>query len=248
ECPPHRSMNDPDDILRMWDKTETSRALSAAGLRVPEVLPPPAGYEELRATMEAACADRVFLKLRYGSSASGTVAYRMRSGREAAWTTVELEDGKLFNTRRIRHLDRNRDIRPLVDSVCAHATHLERWLPKHCLGGRPFDLRVLCIAGRPAHVVGRSSATPLTNLHLLNRRLPSEALQDRLPGWTAAMEACARAAAVFPSSFHVGLDVAILAGGKAHAILEANAFGDLLPGVLWNGLSTHLAELLEWER
>jgi hypothetical protein len=29
----------------------------------------------------------------------------------------------------------------------------------------------------------------------------------------------------------------------AHAVLEMNAFGDLLPGVLWQGLSTYEAQV-----
>jgi hypothetical protein len=48
---------------------------------------------------------------------------------------------------------------------------------------------------------------------------------------------------LFPRCHHIGLDLLFTPGFRSHVLLEANAFGDLLPGVLWNGLDTYEAEL-----
>ncbi len=46
-----------------------------------------------------------------------------------------------------------------------------------------------------------------------------------------------------PESLYAGVDVVISPGFRRHAVLEINAFGDLLPGVLFEGLDTYTAEL-----
>ena len=35
----------------------------------------------------------------------------------------------------------------------------------------------------------------------------------------------------------------ILPDWEQHAVLEINAFGDLLPGILWNGMDTYASEV-----
>jgi hypothetical protein len=47
----------------------------------------------------------------------------------------------------------------------------------------------------------------------------------------------------FPGSLYAGIDLLIANGFRKHAILEVNAFGDLLPNVLWNGRDTYTAEI-----
>ena len=61
------------------------------------------------------------------------------------------------------------------------------------------------------------------------------------------MADCRRAAAVFGGCHHVGVDLAFTAGFRRHAVLEANAFGDFLPGLLCDGLDTHAVELAALE-
>ena len=118
-------------------------------------------------------------------------------------------------------------------------------MPKASFEGQTFDLRVLVIAGEVRHVVPRLSRQPMTNLHLLNQRGDVERLREHVPAesWEAVLETCRRAAALFPGCLHVGIDLLLTPSLRRHALLEANAFGDLLPGVLWNGLGTHDAEL-----
>jgi hypothetical protein len=109
-----------------------------------------------------------------------------------------------------------------------------------------FDLRVVVIGGRAAHVVVRTSRSPMTNLHLLNRRGDIDRVArfvgDEL--MSEALRQCERAIAeCFPRSLHGGVDLLIRSDRRACAVLEVNAFGDLLPGVEWNGMDTYEAEI-----
>jgi hypothetical protein len=61
--------------------------------------------------------------------------------------------------------------------------------------------------------------------------------------WQAARRTCEQAAAVFPSSLHLGVDLLITPGYRRHSVLEGNAFGDLLPDVLSKGMDTYEAEI-----
>src|SRR5262249_33549811 len=84
----------------------------------------------------------------------------------------------------------------------------------------------------------------MTNLHLGNRRGDVSAVV-RLMGeeaWQSGLRTCERAAAVFPGSLHVGVDLLIGRDFRQH-LLEGNAFGDLLPGVLSEGTDTYEAEV-----
>jgi hypothetical protein len=91
----------------------------------------------------------------------------------------------------------------------------------------------------------RLSRSPLTNLHLGNRRgdpalLVAAGGRPALDRIHAAAEA---AAAAFPRSLHVGVDLLLTPGFRRVAVLEVNAFGDLLPGWLEDGRDTYDVEL-----
>ena len=47
----------------------------------------------------------------------------------------------------------------------------------------------------------------------------------------------------FPRSLYAGLDILLPRYGKSPLLLEANAFGDLLPNLLHHGENTYLAEI-----
>jgi hypothetical protein len=52
----------------------------------------------------------------------------------------------------------------------------------------------------------------------------------------------------FPGSLYAGVDIAISPNFAEHHVLEVNAFGDLLPGLLHQGLDTYEAEVAAAER
>ena len=246
----HYLMNSPAEVALMFDKPACHRLLSESGVPVPKCLGTVGSFDELREAMRAEGCARVFVKLAHGSSASGVVAYQTDGVRHRASTTVEVvrRGGQtlLYNSRRIRtHLDA-REIAALVDELCRHRAHVERWFPKAGIEGRTFDLRVVVIAGKARHTVVRLSRHPLTNLHLLNGRGSTEAVASRMGEavWADALDACERVMRVaFPRSLYAGVDLAVAPDFRGRGVLEVNAFGDLLPGILHEGLDTYAAEL-----
>ncbi|MBC7931696.1 MAG: STM4014 family protein [Rubrivivax sp.] len=246
----HYLMNSPADIALMFDKPACHRRLCESGVPVPKCLGAVGSFDELREAMrEQGCA-RVFVKLAHGSSASGVVAYQTDGVRHSATTTVEMVrrggETLLYNSRRIRVQRDAREIAVLIDELCRHRAHVERWFPKAGIEGRTFDLRVMVIAGRAKHTVVRLSRHPLTNLHLLNGRGSPERVASRMgeAEWANCLHTCERMMKVaFPRSLYAGIDLAVAPDFRARSVLEVNAFGDLLPGVLHEGLDTYAAEL-----
>ena len=113
-------------------------------------------------------------------------------------------------------------------------------------GGSYLPLAELGIdPGKAYHVVARLSPSPITNLHLLNERREVEAIQQRMSNaaWQTSMQTCERVMRLFPGSFYAGIDLLITADYQQHAVLEVNAFGDLLPGVWWQGQDSYTAEI-----
>lgn len=252
-CPPHRLMNTPADIACMFDKRQCHTWLREHTIPIPRSIAaaehPISSYDELIECMQQHGCMRVFVKLAHGSSASGVVAYQTNGQQHQATTTVELvpmgERLHLYNSRRIRTYRDQREIAALINALCRHHVHVEQWLPKAGIDNQTFDLRIVVIAGQVRHVVVRMSRSPMTNLHLLNQRGDSDLLRRRMgpEAWEAICHTCARVMACFPASLYAGLDVLISPSYHRHAILECNAFGDLLPGVLWEGRDTYEAEV-----
>ena len=103
--------------------------------------------------------------------------------------------------------------------------------------GSAFDLRVVVIGGagrarrrpdEPEPDDEPAPAEPPGRPRAVRSRMAAEA-------WEAAMRACERAAAVFAGLPVRGRRPVIAAGFRRHAVLEVNAFGDLLPGVTSRG-------------
>ncbi|MBV9124452.1 MAG: STM4014 family protein [Planctomycetes bacterium] len=249
-CPGHRLLNSLADIETMFDKCRCHDLFTRHGIPVPRSLGLIRSYGELRERMSQTGRRRVFVKLAHGSSASGVVAYETAGPREQAFTTVEMvrQNGTviLYNSRRIRRYTRREDIAVLVDSLAREGVQVEEWVPKAGLRNRRCDVRVVVIAGRARHVVVRLSDSPMTNLHLKNERAGLDLLLTRMDGadWATAQRTCERAAGVFPGSLYAGVDLVIAPGYQRHAVVEINAFGDLLPGVLCDGMDTHTAEIV----
>jgi hypothetical protein len=261
ECPPHRSltrqlpqwMNSPADIALMFDKVACHQALRSRGAPVAPSLGAVNSFDELVGRMREQKCHRVFVKLANGSSASGVVAYQTDGRRHQATTTVETarQNGelRLYNSRRIRVYRDRREIAELIDALCRNRVHVEQWLPKAGFDNRTFDLRVVVIAGRACHAVARLSRSPMTNLHLLNERGDADAVRESVgwAAWAAAMRNCELAMECFPESLYAGIDLLFTPDFRRQAVIEVNAFGDLLPGVFWLGLETYAAELLAME-
>lgn len=251
ECLGPRSVvfqNAPREILVTFDKAATRARFAAAQLPIPRGLPEPSTFEGLRAAMDSQGIRRVFVKLAHGSSASGLVAFRFSPWGEEAFTTVEVErrgtELSLFNTRRIRRLTNLHAIEEVIQALLPHRVVVEDWVPKGGLGGKTFDLRLLLLEGEPRHALLRLSAGPFTNLHLGSERCSLERIRSdiRESDYSRLLHSGARAAACFPESRVLALDIALAPNLRNHHILEANAFGDLLLGVTHRGQTPYEAE------
>ncbi len=240
--PNARWLNAPSDILRLCDKLACQETLIAAGIDTPTLLGSVDGYAHLRDRMHSTNADRVFVKARYGSSAAGVVAYRCHAdGREVAYTSADLvNDGdsiRLFNSLRLRRYTCRNDIETLLDAIAAQGAYAEHWIakPRAAEYGH-FDLRVVSFAGIPRQRIARIASQPMTNLHLGNRRGDAAHLLDD-DTMRRLEDSVRRASAVFPKSSMIGFD--LIPHAKRIVMLEANAFGDLLPGLHYRGMSTY---------
>jgi glutathione synthase/RimK-type ligase-like ATP-grasp enzyme len=242
---PTRWLNPPDDVLRMCDKWRCQQALAVAGVDIPPLLGLIESHAHLQQLLDAHDCDRVFVKARYGSAAAGVVAYRRhRDGREIAFTTTEtVDDGgrtRLFNRLAPqRYRERNR-IAALIDALAAQGCYAEAWVPKpRAAGSLPdhhFDLRVIAFGGEPRQRVTRIAGTPMTNLHLGNRRADPATLLDGIA--MARVEATVRKAArAFPDSASIGFD--LIPARDRCVVLEANAFGDFVRQARWQGADAY---------
>lgn len=250
--PEVRFLNDPADIQLMFDKRTCQQHLSSHGVDVPPALPssqPIRDYMDLRSSMKAAEMHRVFVKLAYGSGASGVVAYQVnpRTGDEIAVTTMGMEQSRgktiFFNEGRLRKYTRSEEIATLMNWLCAEGAQIERWMPKATLDQRAYDIRQLVAGGQAGHAIMRLSRTPITNLHLRNERmLPAEAGLDEQRMSLVRLAAQA-AMSAFPNSWSAGIDVMLTSGSNPRAyVLDVNPFGDLLYRVEHHGFGTY-----EWE-
>lgn len=247
-----RFMNPPDDIALMFDKQNCHAHLLRQGIDVIPALPQLSSHGMLRQYMLEERCHRVFVKSRYGSSASGVIAYEVHPDgkRESASTSIELVSRnnrpRLYNSLKPRRYSHPEEISQLMAPLFAQDVHIEQWLPKSRCGGLAYDLRVMAIGARPAHSVVRKSRTPLTNLHLGN---PRGHLQEL--GWDKAqserLEKCVTdTAKAFPDSHYMGIDLLLPRGGKQPRIIEVNAFGDLLPGIRFQGRDSFGLEIDRW--
>lgn len=238
--PDARWLDAPGDILRMCDKWRCQQALEAAGAQTPAMLGMIEGYEHLTSMLDASGHDRVFVKARFGSSAAGVVAYRRhRDGRATACTTAEARriEGRtrLFNRLSLQRYAHADEIAVLIDALAAQGAYAEAWVAKPRAPtdhARHFDLRVVACNGEARQRVARLSSGPMTNLHLGNRRVDIDALLDAAAN--ARVEHAVRAAsAAFTDSRCIGFDLIPLR--DRCVFLEANAFGDDLQDVTWQG-------------
>ncbi|MEU6465238.1 STM4014 family protein [Streptomyces sp. NPDC046976] len=227
---------DPEEVAVMFDKRRCHARLAAAGVPVPPALSGPFdGWDGLRQRLKEARFSRVFVKAAHGSSASGVLALSVAGpGRVKATTSVErTEDGRLYNSLRVRDYTSEREVAALFDALVPDGVHVERWLPKAMRDGRAADLRVVVVAGRATHAVVRTSRHPMTNLHLGGARGDLDAVRAAIRAaggdFAEVLEVAERAAGCFPGTLCVGVDILPATGWRRFTVGEVNAFGDLLP-------------------
>lgn len=240
-------MSTPQSIATAFDKLACLELWTAGGLPVPRRYSDIASYDELRQRVDRPHA-RVFVKLRYGYSAIGAVAIEWRGALVRALTTVEVASApsgpRFFLTKRTRALQQEAEIAWLIDALAKEEIIVEEWLPKARWHGRPYDLRVVTIGGHPRHAVGRANSSPFTNLNLDAQRIAREDLMGEIgAAWENVESLCGRAATLIEGAGTLGIDVLVRPCRRRFVLLEANAFGDYLPNLRYEGLSIYEMQL-----
>lgn len=235
----------PHDIAVMSDKAQCHALFEDAQLPIPQALFVDS-LEELHETMLKSGRHKVFIKLRHGSSAAGVCAYAFDGNQRRLLTSLVKTKERVVSSLRMREYTHPYDIKQVLGWVFAEGAHTEEWLPKDHIDGREFDLRIVVINQRACHIVPRVSVEgrPMTNLHFGNERGELQSVQALYTDavWQRALDIAERAASLFPRTSSVGIDV-MLTPTHGPVLIEANAFGDLLPGITWQGLSTYEAHI-----
>jgi hypothetical protein len=243
EHPRWRVLSSPASIAELFDKRLTSRKYAGLGIPVPPWLEGVTDVESLRARMREAGWREAFVKLSCGSSASCLGIYRLHRSDESFFTTLEPAETGWYNSLKVRRLREPRQVEEALTFLLREGSQVEQALPKARLRNEFFDCRVLVVRGEPAFTVIRQSRHPITNLHLGGKRGDLDAFLAEVPRreLEAAMESCRKVARAH-DCLHVGIDLMYEAYFEGHRVLEANAFGDLLPNLRRDGLSVY-----EWE-
>lgn len=241
--------NSPTDIRLMFDKSACQEKLERSDVPVPPIVASVESFSELERRMSDEKIRRVFVKLKSGSSGSGVIALWKDGDALRAVTTMELVrsrgTAKIYNNLKMKTYTERSKIEFLVDFIFSEGGHVEHWLPKAILDGRSLDLRIVLIGGRAQHVVVRTSRSPLTNLHLGNRRGDVETVREKMGAkrWKETLAVAESASVVVPDSHIVGVDLLLKPGFRDPTIIELNAFGDLLPNVLFQNRDTYTAQI-----
>ncbi len=240
-------MNSPKSIALMFDKMACHQHFSNHQISVVPALPRVVNYTDLRQQMTAKGWNRVFVKLNYGSSASGVLALRVNGDKIQATTSVELiktlHGVKLYNSLQVKQYTNESDIALIIDILAQEDLIVEKWIPKATSEDGIFDLRIVVIDGKPDYTVVRQSQLPMTNLHLGNKRGTAKAIQELIgiEKWQSLHDLATQAVQTLPNTLYAGVDVLLSSNYKQQYVLETNAFGDLLPHVLRDDLDTYQA-------
>jgi glutathione synthase/RimK-type ligase-like ATP-grasp enzyme len=241
-----------EEIAVCFDKERCQERLARARLPIPRRTNQVWSHWELWPLVRAQ--GRLMVKLANGSGGAGCIALHAHRGRLRALTTVaEVRadgDSRLYHSKRVRHLTDESEIAALVDRLAIEKIHVEAWLPKARWNGENFDLRVVTIGGEPRHAVARASRSVFTNLTLGNRRGDVQAIARRMgpAAWQELRDTAAGVARALPTSFTLGIDILVRPDWRRHAVLEVNAFGDLLLGALDRGEDTYTATLAAFQQ
>jgi hypothetical protein len=243
--------NHPEDILLMFDKPRSQALLNSINVSTATSAGPFVCFKDIIQWMQQNQWKRVFIKPAHSSSASGVVALTCNVEQLRAVTAVETEfvgrEARYYNNLNLTTYTDSSEIEDLINYLCRDGVQVEQWLPKVHQDGRNIDLRIVVINGRACHTVVRTSRSPITNLHLGNRRGHLESFIEFVGAekWTEIRETACRAASSVPRSLYVGVDVLVQPRTFQPVVLELNAFGDLLPRVKFDGRDVWESQILK---
>lgn len=223
-------LNHPAGLINLLDKKRCKQHLLEHGIPTPPLVAEDVkNVEQLTAIMQDKKVASVFIKPSLGSGAAGVIALRRHPDgiKQVLYSAIALSGNQLFNSKKVQQYRREEDIRLIIDGVLQQENLVEHWLPKACVKGKPYDLRIVWLDGEIIWRVVRTSSHPITNLHLQNQAHNVESL-----GLSAAKVAeidtlCLDAMQCFPDIRLAGIDV-LLTTRLMPYIIEINGQGDLI--------------------
>ncbi len=217
------------DTLKLFDKNATSSVLTEHGIATPDFFHPEQGTDTITEIRKRDWPS-AYVKLAFGSCASGIACVDTRHRQSSATTSVTELDGRYYNTRALKTV-KGEELRRVLSFLVEEIATVQLAVNKSRLNGDNFDVRVVVIGREPVASVFRVSPFPMTNLHLGGYRGDPAAcrrvLSDR--AWAEALDLCRRAAQLF-SMAALGIDLAFDRHTLEPQIIEINAFGDFFPG------------------
>jgi len=158
---------DPGEVALCYDKRACAAHLTGHGLATPMPVEPPVDFDDLIETLRQTKGRRVFLKLRHGSGAAGTMALALGPNDQiAGYTALTEHGGQLHATKRVRRISNRSEVKAMVQALIPLGLHLEVWVPKAMVEGKTVDLRLVTTRTAQPFAVLRMADTPITNLHL----------------------------------------------------------------------------------
>lgn len=223
-------LNRPAEIAEVLDKRSCKARLARCGVPMTHMYEEHFSCgEELFCFLRERRIGQVFVKPVKGSGAAGVAALRFspRNGRIALYTCAVLEQGELYNTKRMYRLE-GRKAQDFLDSLLKLDCVVERWYGKAAYEEYCYDLRVIVQSGRVDYILPRLSKGPITNLHLNNHAMAFEDLHLEERTVERIQAVCLKAAECYPGLKSIGMDVLLEKGSLEPRIIEMNAQGDLL--------------------
>jgi glutathione synthase/RimK-type ligase-like ATP-grasp enzyme len=224
-----RPTSDLQDTQSLFDKNFVSELLQQNRIPTPEAIRPRTA-EEVQAGLARRGWTEAFLKLAYGSCASGIV--RLRCEGSAPWvgeTTIRKVNDRFYNSYQV-HSVTSVELQQLIDFVTREIATLQQAVDKTRCHGDGFDVRVVVVNREVVATVFRASPLPMTNLHLGGYRADPQDCRRRISqrAWAEGMEVCRLASELFQLAA-LGIDLAFDRVSGEPQILEINSFGDFLP-------------------
>lgn len=237
-------LNTPQAILSALDKAGTKLQLQQHGIAVTPLLAVDVDCFDSLRQIATGHQQGIFLKPRYGSGAGGVMAMRYHAARQkwVAYTTMQADGDKVYNTKRILRLTDETAIAFLVKVVLSVGSVVETWIPKEQCGGRNYDLRLVCRDGAVDYIVVRCSNGAITNLHLNN----DAQMFDELDLSTHLSEELTEQALLATRALelrYAGVDALVVRGTEASTIIEVNGQGDHIYQDMFAGNRIYINQL-----
>jgi glutathione synthase/RimK-type ligase-like ATP-grasp enzyme len=223
-------LNSPESISLTLDKLRCKNILLENEISTAPIIAGINSISELNEAMSARHLHSVFIKPRFGSGAAGIIAFRrnIKTGEELMYTTVQIVDGRLCNTRSQRCVRNTEEIEIIVNGILKLGAIVEKWIPKAVARGKAYDLRVVWQFGEMEHAVARLSKGVITNLHLGGEAINVNELNLSNQTRYLIEELCENAMCKFPELNSAGIDILLEQNTLKPYIIEINGQGDLL--------------------